>query len=616
MLSPGSGILDSAGVSSRRRSNSLSTTTSNQPSSSHAHGHAQTPKPIDAKEEAERAALINEILRLEKSMNVALRASHDEISSLKESSAKKRAEIKRMEDELTKVLAANKNTDNNSNNNNGHNEDTTNTKNINSGGMRMPFPSPGSDIRRHRNLMNLQNSLNNNNKKPFFRRPSLKDAGDRTSMRQFFRRPSMKGDELLRESLSHLERGNGDTGSLSSSSSHHPSSCEGTYTSNNNSNEEEADDDQEALYREYKANQLAIQQKQNQKKNQLALLQNQHCSNKSQLSYLQSRLTSIQNQSKARTAQHSTIMDGLTITKDSLTKKIERREQLIDEVEKSLNAYEEKIDSLENEIEQKTNRYEQYERDVAAGYDNQSTDIKQLQNKLQTYQLRLQIHSRYTSKALQSFIDIIETAKKNDTEGVLLPTSGEVIFFDENDREKLRKKLVEEIASDVDKRLDHLDIMIKEVDAMTKEYRLLSSSSSSSSSSMMEFGIESTRTSDTPTSDSTQQHPNNNTDLLSVSKECTAVLEDFISCISQTLEYTAQTAPSSSIEFQEEDGTKKQQKSDIASSNNAALSKREAEKIAIQSAIQEEKRRHNEVLRKLQIKLESLTEQLSGEYTE
>ena len=612
MLSPGSGILDSAGVSSRRRSNSLSTTTSNQPSSSHAHAHVQTPKPIDAKEEAERAALINEILRLEKSMNVALRASHDEISSLKESSAKKRAEIKRMEDELTKVLAANKNTDNNSNNNNGHNEDTTNTKNINGGGMRMPFPSPGgSDIRRNRNLMNLQNSLNNNNKKPFFRRPSLKDAGDRKSMRQFFRRPSMKGDELLRESLSHLERGNGDPGSLSSSS-YHPSSCEGTsYTSNNNSNEEEEeDDDQAALYREYKANQLAIQQKQNQKKNQLALLQNQHCSNKSQLSYLQSRLTSIQNQSKARTAQHSTIMDGLTITKDSLTKKIERREQLIDEVEKSLNAYEEKIDSLENEIEEKTNRYEQYERDVAAGYDNQSTDIKQLQNKLQTYQLRLQIHSRYTSKALQSFIDIIETAKKNDTEGVLLPTSGEVIFFDENDREKLRKKLVEEIASDVDKRLDHLDIMIKEVDAMTKEYRLLSSSPSS----MMEFGIESTRTSDTATSDSTQQHPNNNTDLLSVSKECTAVLEDFISCISQTLEYTAQTAPSSSIEFQEEDGTKKKQQQ--KSSNDAALSKREAEKIAIQSAIQEEKRRHNEVLRKLQIKLESLTEQLSGEDTE
>ena len=281
-----------------------------------------------------------------------------------------------------------------------------------------------------------------------------------------------------------------------------------------------------------------------------------------------------------------------------------RREQLIDEVEKSLNAYEEKIDSLENEIEEKTNRYEQYERDVAAGYDDQSTDIEQLQNKLQTYQLRLQIHSRYTSKALQSFIDIIETAKKNDTEGVLLPTSGEVIFFDENDREKLRKKLVEEIASDVDKRLDHLDIMIKEVDAMTKEYRLLSSSPSS----MMEFGVESTRTSDTATSDSTQQHPNNNTDLLSVSKECTAVLKDFISCISQTLEYTAQTAPSSSIEFQEEDGTKKQKKS----SNNVALSKREAEKIAIQSAIQEEKRRHNEVLRKLQIKLESLTEQLSG----
>ena len=525
MLSPGSGIiLDSAASvsSSRRRSNSLSTaasTNNNQPSSH--------PKPIDAaKDEAERAALINEILRLEKSMNVALRASHDEISSLKESSAKKRAEIKRMEEELAKVVLAakNKGTDNSGSNNNGHNEETTtnHAKNINGGGMRMAFPSPGSDIRR--NLTNRQSSFNNNKKPPFFRRPSLKDAGDSKSMRQFFRRPSMKGDELLRESLSHLERGN-NGGTVSSyyddnsSSSHHPSSCEGTDTTSNNANndnkedDDDDDDDQEALYREYKANQLAIQQQQNQKKNQLALLQNQHCSNKSQLSYLQSKLTSIQNQSKARIAQHSTIMDGLTITKDSLTQKIERNEQLIDEVERSLNVYEDKIDSLENEIEEKTNRYEQYERDVAAGYDNQqssSTDIKQVQNMLHTYQLRLQIHSQYTSKALQSFIDIIETAKKNDTEGVLLPTSGEVIFFDENDREQLRKKLVEEIASDVDKRLDHLDLMIKEVDAMTKEYRLLSSSSS-----MMELG-ESTIFG--TTGDSTQQHPNKN-DLLSVSKE-------------------------------------------------------------------------------------------------
>lgn len=70
----------------------------------HPNHQSQPRQPADDGGEEERSSLISEILRLEQSMNLALRASRDEMESLKEKADRKRDEIRRMEEELAEVM--------------------------------------------------------------------------------------------------------------------------------------------------------------------------------------------------------------------------------------------------------------------------------------------------------------------------------------------------------------------------------------------------------------------------------------------------------------------------------------------------------------------------------
>ena len=112
-----------------------------------------------------------------------------------------------------------------------------------------------------------------------------------------------------------------------------------------------------------------------------------------------------------------------------------------------------------------------------------ASNITRLEREIRLYQLRLQVHSQYTARALQSFSHVIESAKKNDTDGILLRKQDnfnshaeEGSKGDEDHAEELRRQyLVEDIALDVDIQLNGLEIMIKEIDSKVNEYKSLSS---------------------------------------------------------------------------------------------------------------------------------------------
>ena len=314
--------------------------------------------------------------------------------------------------------------------------------------------------------------------------------------------------------------------------------------------------------------------------------------------------------------------------------------------------------------------------------------VQQLQHEIRTYQIRLSVHEQYTAKALSSFINILENAKKNDTENVLVdynnkipasttqPTSsstanqlpsnasssslnsggtngsssyiGNILMFDENNRQEQRQQLIDKIAYDVDIQLNNLDIIIDTIEKKVEEYKLLTSSVDNGG----EGGCSAGTTSDTG-------KPSRS--LLPLTKQCTVMLEDFISSISSTMECTS-VVPSAellNIEFQdsstpplevsavgievsnevegraadieeEYEATEEEVKTPVMSntapdtpplqqqedeSNDifSSLLQHNKSKEELVKTIKEEKRRHLEMMNNLQNKLELLTERLEDD---
>jgi len=711
---------------------SISTNNTNNHSTHHDTSHNEQATTGETPEQTkQKQQLINEIRRLEKSMNTALSASRDEISILKLQAKQKSEEAKMLELELERVMEANK----------------ANETNTNNGERRLKSDSDISEdkpfINRRlslqessRNLMNFRRpSLKSDTKfrrpslgdsKPSFRRPSLGDAkpsfrrpslGDRSinfaSLRNLNSKErddtssngsfSLRGNKgiiisPLRQLSDPIGEGKGSSGegrivkssSKSDFQKYLDTSDEGCDPTNelgcsgdsymgwgdNTNNPTEEEEEEEPLT---EAEQEELQQLQSilkSKTNEVIQLQNRQSSNRGQLSYLQSKLTSLHTSSKSREEKHTFIMEGYNREKLALHKKMERRNRLLNEVTRSINEYKSSCSSLEEQIQDKeaTN--------TAAAQTASKVRVQQLQHEIRTYQIRLSVHEEYTAKALSSFINILENAKNNDTENVLVdynkpapastqPTSstanqlpsnasssslnsgctngsssyiGNIIMFDEVNRQEQRQQLIDKIAYDVDIQLNDLDIMIDTIDTKVEEYKLLTSSVDDS-------GGETCSTDDTNDAVTTPSQS-----LLQLAKQCTVMLEDFISSISSSMECTS-VVPSAellNIEFQDsstpplevssgtevskEEGaadmeeyeateeevktpvmsntapdTPPQQQDDESNDIFSSILQHNKSKEELVKTIKEEKRRHLEMMNNLQSKLELLTERLEDE---
>ena len=162
--------------------------------------HHQQAEKEKQKDDEERASLISEIRRLE---NGALRASRDEMESLKEASAAKRAAIERMEEELKDVMSQMRGSGRNNGNNNGGGGGSSSNKDADDNkATRRPSSGSksgtGTDNNRRpnrrlrsavagtpgekslRKSLILQNSMlrrvSASGDRPFFRRPPIKDV--------------------------------------------------------------------------------------------------------------------------------------------------------------------------------------------------------------------------------------------------------------------------------------------------------------------------------------------------------------------------------------------------------------------------------------------------------
>jgi len=691
-------------------------------------------KPTESPEDMkQKQQLINEIRRLEKSMNTALSASRDEITTLKTQKQQKTEEVKELEVELERVLEVNK--ANEANNANGErrlksdSDISTDSK---------PFINRRLSLQESsRNLMNFRRpslkpdtkfrrpSLNNNNngegsssnkKEMKFRRPSLGDRSinfaslrnlnsnmssskDDTSSNGSFSLRGNKGMIVspLRQLSDPIGEGRGSGMSMPRTSSKSDfqkyldtsdEGCDPTtdvgcsgdsymgWGDNNTNNQEEEEEEEEEPLTE--AEQQELQQLQSilkSKTNEVIQLQNRQSSNRGQLSYLQSKLTSLHTSSKSREEKHTFIMEGYNREKLALHKTIERRNRLLNEVTRSINEYKSSCSSLEEQIQDKEAA------NTTAAQTASRSRVQQLQNEIRTYQIRLSVHEEYTAKALSSFINILENAKKNDTENVLvdynkpplstqppsssanqLPSNtsssslnsgsssyiGNILMFDEQNRQEQRQQLIDKIAYDVDIQLNNLDIMISTIDTKVEEYKLLTSSVDDSEG---EGGCSTDDTGDTG-------KPSQS--LLPLTKQCTVMLEDFISSISSSIECTS-VVPSAellNIEFQdssstplevsvvgievsneEEEGvadmeeyeaieeeevktpvmsntaldTPPQQQDDESNDIFSSILQHNKSKEELVKTIKEEKRRHLEMMNNLQSKLELLTERLEDD---
>lgn len=467
----------------------------NDTDQSHNNNNNEQPRKETEAEAKERQSLINEIQRLEKSMVVALRTSHDEITALKEEGSQKQSELSRLEEELKKITSGNK----------------TNNNNISNG--------KGSDHKK-KDGPNRRPSIGGQSQGSFRRMAS-------------FRRPSMGRRRSGSSLISSSEEGNNscsnnaDSDYLNGSNHAIPaleaSLADGGSNNNNNiTNPQQLDQLQSILQS---------------KSNQIIQLHNQEISNRSQLSYLQSKLISIRTQTKSyndkATSHEMTFHNQKSST--MLLKQIERRERLIIDIEKCIEEYNERIGLLEDEL------YERQRGIVAVsgggnsttpacntsttattadtdGHGEVSADatsskiILQLQNEITKYQIKLCIHKQYTSKAIHSFISILDTAKNadnnDDVGGVLLllgddddddedevvtqqqqqeeqggAGGGVTVYatptidvnedttadrgttnYTRDDKVEKRQKLIEDIALNVDIQINNLDMMMKEMD--------------------------------------------------------------------------------------------------------------------------------------------------------
>ena len=545
--------------------------------------HITDEQTIDPKDEEERNSLINEIRRLEQSMNGALRTSRDEMEKLSQISQEKRELIERMQEEHDDIM-----------------------KQIENDGIVLSAESAGSqqaqqrrssdgstkggggggpDLRkslRKQNSMFRRLSVSGDGDRPFFRRPALKD--DDAEMRESIRRksdPAAIDGALLfgncDDSYQSSDAGGGsrtskplqrrvsevdfesevdsDVGSDSQNGSNH----DRDHSTKDGSKQGEDMTEDEARLES--------------KKKQIEDLQYQKLSNENQLSYLESKLQSIHTQSRTRYGEHAMTVERLSSRQQTLTKNVKQRQSLVAEVEGCLEEYEERIEKLEQEIEDKMSLMGDRVGMVAATSDCDGNSIhsaskSETEKEIQKYQLRLKIHSQYTATALESFLNCMVMAKKHDTNGVLLSSSSdkketdgnEEINWEDNDGEDERQRLIEEIALDVDIQLNNLERMIKDVGEKVEEFQLLSSFDYMSEEvPAQDGGIENTEAPEQDVGenfigivneeDPSRNHPNQ---LLSLSKECADLLADFVSTISKTMESTTRTTPHSfSIEFQQ-----------------------------------------------------------------
>jgi len=473
----------------------------------------------------------------------------------------------------------------------------------------------------------------------------------RVLSRQSSKQGSMRSSIMNRSlSILNLNQNCNDGDSSSSSSSSNESDSQKNNHSNNGEDNDTTNQEEMIHY------QTTLESK----NQQLAQLQKQQVSNSNQQSYLQSKLQSIQTQSRSRLVQHTSIVEGLHSRKQTLAKTVQRRERLITEVEGCLEGYGERIDLLEKEIESKTNASQQKSvrhplpqqdaTDIRNSNNRKAMTVSDLEEEIRKYRMRQKIHSQYTAKALESFLNSMDMAKKKDTAGILFKNDQ---AKGEGSEEK-RQHLIEGISLDVDIQLNNLERMIKEVAEKVKEYELLSSVdldqvASSSSSLKGKDAVMDDQCVDLKCNISNSNgssHPKHHNQLLSLSKECADLLADLLSTISKAMESTIRTTSphSFSIEFQPtsssspttfnhehmhlHQNTKEEEeeelpyfqlqhkklqlhtlkRSQLQVETNISLLQNESQKF--QTGVHNEKMAHYEILANLQTKLRMLTERL------
>jgi len=405
-------------------------------------------------EDEEHASLINEILRLERSMNGALRASRDEMESLNKISADKKAAVKQMGEVLDMMKTGSSTTS--SNNNRSLHRGPPSSSNSSPSRRRTISTSSNnntamgeSHLRKSVIHPNWNRRVSVSGDRPFFRRrateapPPLKDElaelrenfrrrsdpaqpdpssfiPSRVLSRQSSKQGSMRSSIMNRSlSILNLNQNCNDGDSSSSSSSSNESDSQKNNHSNNGEDNDTTNQEEMIHY------QTTLESK----NQQLAQLQKQQVSNSNQQSYLQSKLQSIQTQSRSRLVQHTSIVEGLHSRKQTLAKTVQRRERLITEVEGCLEGYGERIDLLEKEIESKTNASQQKSvrhplpqqdaTDIRNSNNRKAMTVSDLEEEIRKYRMRQKIHSQYTAKALESFLNSMDMAKKKDTAGIL-----------------------------------------------------------------------------------------------------------------------------------------------------------------------------------------------------
>jgi hypothetical protein len=219
------------------------------------------------------------------------------------------------------------------------------------------------------------------------------------------------------------------------------------------------------------------------KSERVAELGRRRASNSERLTDLKSRLGPLEARSRSRWIHHASVVEGLQWRKQTLTGDVEERGKLLADSERCLQECERRIEILEREIEVKTGglgRHRAHSGEDCGGRD--ASNIVRLEGEIRLCRLRLQVHSQYTARALQSFSHVIEAAKTNDTDGILFWKRENVEHHvdtgsegDEDVVEQRRQYLVEGIALDVDIQLNDLERMIKEIDSKINEYKSLSS---------------------------------------------------------------------------------------------------------------------------------------------
>jgi len=319
-------------------------------------------------------------------------------------------------------------------------------------------------------------------------------------------------------------------------------------------NEEEEDGDHQ---QELDACRATLESKQK----QLARLQQQHCSNANHLIVLQNRLRATEIQSQARSEHHALVLAELRDQKETLTKSMAEREQLLAAAERSLKEREARIEIWEVERANGNGS-----RDAVVGGQPSSLTfplsgdnvvantmpLSQGKGEIRKYQLRQKIHAQYTAKALNSFHRTLNmVTQKNGTQvAALFKNDEESGKVPQQRRWKSQwQHLIEGVSLDMDIQLSNLERMIKEVAEKGLEYKLLSSwNEEEQHGDSGAGGINDGDGDDNKCGPASQ--PQHHSQLLLLSRECADLLEDLVRTISKTMETTMRTLPDSlSIEF-------------------------------------------------------------------